>query len=536
MNNKYYQKLIFLILLITLSCNISRIEIENPYKNKKDFPYKASLHNHSKFHPEWSHAPIPSDKRLSDYRDYETYPKYGIVAITEHERLTLPSNTIPSGDLTDSSAPWGVKGILWIPGIETIIGHREKDSWDDNWRYEGDLFGEMLIINASGEQTEEIDWTIAKDNSAASGWIYTSRGLPPIIEFSFTGTGFNWIAKTDIEGGIAEVILNEKKIGEANLFSSKPIFKQVVFSISDLENKKHKLQIKYDRKGDSPVRFWAKINMDMITVIKPGGKLINYGANHSSITYLPFRYKHEAHPRGKGRSVEEPIRMLKEDGCFLVLSHPNSRLETTGESKGIQLWPSAGYTFHELDLIFGNQKKGILPMSHTPHAIEIGNQGYDFSDRTNFKNAEEKWDYLLKQGHRVMGTASDDSHGTSAFGGWIVVNTNAPSREDLELEDVMESLFSGNFYASQGPNIEIEVKKNKFTIKADKPALIEFISKEGVVKSENNQTLSTYVIKGDEEYVRGRVTREDSKWKEINGGGIGKKRSAWTNPIYVIKK
>ncbi len=228
--NKYYLSF-FLIVFLTVitSCNSSRWEIENPYENKKEFPYKASLHNHSQFHPEWSHAPVPSDKRLRDYRDYETQPKYGIVAITEHERITLPSNTTPRGNLPDNSAPWGVEGILWIPGNEDIIGHREKENWYDDWQYKGDIFGEMLIINASTDQTDEIDWTITKDDSTASGWLYTSRGLPPVIELTFTGIGFKWIAKTDSQGGIAGIYLDGQKVGEANLFSQEPSYKQVVF-------------------------------------------------------------------------------------------------------------------------------------------------------------------------------------------------------------------------------------------------------------------------------------------------------------------
>ena len=104
-----------------------------------------------------------------------------------------------------------------------------------------------------------------------------------------------------------------------------------------------------------------------------------------------------------------------------------------------------------------------------------------------------------------------------------MVNTNAQTRSDLTNEDVMESLFTGNFYASQGPNMEISLRKKKFTLKTDMPSLIEFIADGEVVHREENATSSTY-----------RITREDENWREVEGG-IGRKRSAWTNPVYITR-
>jgi hypothetical protein len=97
----------------------------------------------------------------------------------------------------------------------------------------------------------------------------------------------------------------------------------------------------------------------------------------------------------------------------------------------------------------------------------------------------------------------------------------------------MESLFTGNFYSSQGPNMDIDVKGNQFTITTNKPSKIEFISGGQVIYGADNVMRATYEIKGDEVYVRGRVTREDNDWPEI-GGGIGNVRSAWTNPLYIV--
>jgi hypothetical protein len=501
--------------------------IINPYENFKPFPYKATLHNHSAFHFEYTHAKEPPAKRLKDYRDFDTNPPYGIIGISDHERITTPWNTVPSGNVQGNDYPWGVGGILWIPGNESNIGNQST----------GGVFGDMVIVNVSTEITDEIDWEISQDSLSESGWLYISKSkeVPVSIELSFSGTGFRWIARKEPCGGIVSVFVDGKKTGEADLFSDDFSYNQEVFSLKGLENEEHFLQLVYERKGSSNERYMGIVNMDMIVVTKADGSQVKYGAQHQSLNYHPKVYKHAAHPRGEGRGVEEAFKSLGNDGCFLVLAHPNARLETEGEHKGTQLWSSAGYTYAELDSIFGNVEKGIPPLSYLPHAMEIGNKGYDFSLRTNFTNAEEKWDYVLKQGIRVMGTASDDTHGLVKPGGWVVVNTNAKYRRELTIPDVMECLFSGNYYSSQGPVMKISVDKKSFIIETDVPSLIEFISQGKVIYSEKNSSSATYKIKGNEEYVRGRVTQTNEKWEEIEKG-IGKKRSAWTNPVYIISE
>ena len=497
--------------------------IINPYEELKPYPYKATLHNHSAYHFEYTHGKEPPAERLRDYRDYDTEPPYGIVGLSDHTRITTPWNTVPSGIINGSDAPWGVDGILWIPGNESKIGNSKS----------GGVFGDLVIVNVSTENTEAIDWEISKDPLSESGWLYRSREVPASVELNFSGKGVKWIARKGPDGGIISVIIDGEKMGEVDLYSKTVSYKQEVYSLNGLVNKTHNLKLVYDHKGSSNEKYMGKMNMDMIIVTQADGNEKQIGAQNQSFNYQPRVYKHAAHPRGEGRSVELAIKMLRNDGCFLALAHPNARLETKGEHKGKQLWSSAGYTYAELDSIFGNVEKGIEPLSYLPHAMEIGNRGYDFSPRSNFINAEEKWDYLLKQGIRIMGTASDDTHGKVDPEGWVVVNTNAKARNELVVADVMESLFAGNYYSSQGPVINILVDEEKFTIQTDKSSLIEFISQGNVIFRKTSSTSATYKIKGNEGYIRGRVTRTDEKWREIDGG-IGKRRSAWTNPVYIV--
>jgi len=154
---------------------------------------------------------------------------------------------------------------------------------------------------------------------------------------------------------------------------------------------------------------------------------------------------------------------------------------------------------------------------------------------TNYTNAEEEWDYVLGKGKKVWGVASDDAHSLDMVAkGWNVVYTNASDVKSLTKEDIVDSLFKGNYYASQGPNLnEIKLEGNKLTVTGDKSGTIEFITKGGaVVQKSDNVITASYDIKGTEGYVRAKFTREDSSWKSI-GGGIGQKRSAWTNPFFI---
>ena len=173
------------------------------------------------------------------------------------------------------------------------------------------------------------------------------------------------------------------------------------------------------------------------------------------------------------------------------------------------------------------------PLPRLPIALEIGNQNGDFNAKTEFKNGEDKWDLLLGRGHRLFGTACDDAHAKQQFAGWVVVYVN-----EITHKDFMDSMLSGNFYASQGPAFtEIKLKDRDFTVSTDKPAKIEFIGKGGkVLKSLDNAVSGTYRIIGDEIYVRARITRECPEMKNVRGGGIGRRRSAWTNPLYINNK
>ncbi len=496
--------------------------ILNPYSGRKPFPYKASLHNHTQFHPEYMHSRVPADQRLKDYRDYDTWPPYGITAITDHNRVSTPDNTIIPGIPAENPHPWGVDDFLWIRGNETGIHNGPN----------GGLSGHLVVVNASDNQWSEPNWQSSDPPGPGTRPVMVSEEVPASVEFSFFGTAIEFISCKDDGGGIAKVWMNGEERREINFFSEQYLCDRVLYQETLSGDELHEIRIVYDRKGESKNRYEGHLIMGYFVIQDGRGGTDTIDARNAAVYLSPLKYVHADFPFRQEGSLQNLFKVLIHDGCFLVLAHPNSRLETEGPHKGKQLWSSSGYVYSELDMIFGNKEKRVPPMKYVPHALEIGNRGYDFSERTGYINAEEKWDYLLAQGHRVWGTASDDSHGNTPKEGWIVVYTRAEKRSQLELGDVMQSLFQGNFYASQGPVMEIGLKGTVLTISTDHPSLIEFISEKGVIKSVENSLTARYPFTGDEIYVRARVTRTDEQWRNVEGG-IGRTRSAWSNPFFV---
>jgi len=107
--------------------------------------------------------------------------------------------------------------------------------------------------------------------------------------------------------------------------------------------------------------------------------------------------------------------------------------------------------------------------------------------------------------------------------------------DELTQEEFMASLLSGNFYASQGPEITgIDVEGKTIIVTTVQPSLIEFIGRGGdILASFTEATRGAYLVRGDEIYVRARVTRDCPETGLEVGGGVGYRRSAWTNPFYL---
>ena len=153
-------------------------------------------------------------------------------------------------------------------------------------------------------------------------------------------------------------------------------------------------------------------------------------------------------------------------------------------------------------------------------------------------SAEEIWDRVLSTGLVIWGAAVDDSHHYHDFAperanpgrGWLMVQ--AP---ELSKEAIVDALASGRFYASTGVYLaELEQSEKAISLKVeqewarvwdnprnwDEVYRIEFIGRGGVTLADHVGEEATYRVRGDEGYVRARIT---------GSGGV----RAWTQPVFT---
>ena len=151
------------------------------------------------------------------------------------------------------------------------------------------------------------------------------------------------------------------------------------------------------------------------------------------------------------------------------------------------------------------------------HAVEVWNA----SCEAKHNRYEHRIDHLLSNGRRTYLTAVDDCHDVRH--GYCMTSSVNVFADALTLADIMDGLKSGNFYASSGALISsVSAAGKSVAVSVPAPSDIEFIGNGGTVMSAARATVNAaYAVRGDEKYVRVRVTR------------LSDRRMAWSNPIYV---
>lgn len=144
---------------------------------------------------------------------------------------------------------------------------------------------------------------------------------------------------------------------------------------------------------------------------------------------------------------------------------------------------------------------------------------------------EEVWDGLLSSGKRIYGIAVDDAHhfqGEFAADranpgrGWLSVRTSS-----LDARAVVTALDSGEFYASSGVTLsELTVSETTMQLriapKGDFKYTTTFIGQDGKVLAVDRSLTPRYVLRGNETYVRAKVT---------DSGGA----AAWVQPVFTSR-
>lgn len=103
---------------------------------------------------------------------------------------------------------------------------------------------------------------------------------------------------------------------------------------------------------------------------------------------------------------------------------------------------------------------------HGMHAMEICNYGCFVNGHTDYN--EKEYDQMLRGGERIFCIAADDNHNfnpltssySDSFGGFTMIKA-----DKLEYKCITDALLAGNFYASQGPEInELWIEDGKIHI------------------------------------------------------------------------
>lgn len=134
--------------------------------------------------------------------------------------------------------------------------------------------------------------------------------------------------------------------------------------------------------------------------------------------------------------------------------------------------------------------------------------------------SEMLWDSVMSVagGRPVYAVASDDNHyAKSKVGrGWIMVDS--PS---LTKEEIKDNIRKGNFYASTGIFLSsYSVTGKSINITTENGTQITFIGKFGKILKNSAGSAASYLIKGNEHYVRIRISDKEGKM-------------AWTQPFFI---
>lgn len=149
----------------------------------------------------------------------------------------------------------------------------------------------------------------------------------------------------------------------------------------------------------------------------------------------------------------------------------------------------------------------------------------------DWPSMEEVWDGLLSSGKRIFGIAVDDAH---HFQGEFSANRANPGRgwvailsPALETRALVSALDAGRFYASSGvtlanisasaTTLEVRIVPN-----GDFKYTTRFIGQDGKVLATDRSLTPQYTLKGNETYVRAKVT---------DSGGA----AAWVQPIFTTR-
>lgn len=188
---------------------------------------------------------------------------------------------------------------------------------------------------------------------------------------------------------------------------------------------------------------------------------------------------------------EKLLEDMAQTDALVILNHPNWQLRPHYRRE--ELEQRDGYYGIEI-------YNGVIERLH----------GYAIST--------DKWDYLLANGKRVLGFASDDSHNENDIGLaaiYVRTKTNSP-------QDIMSSIKSGNFYASSGAVIN-DIRMKDGVIEIETPDAQEI-----QVRSDGGKWIHRVTDKA----IRFDTNSIDASYIRFTVFGQGA-AMAWTQPFFL---
>lgn len=351
------------------------------------------------------------------------------------------------------------------------------------------------------------------------------------------------------------VLTDHNIIQEGENWKSLPENHPAILKTGNIEKKK-------DEKTSGNVNVRLKQLDEFRSEFEEKGKFILIPGNEITCpasVHLTSFYQEKALPAPKGgeadrsRMIGDAVRLVddyrRQSGrnTYPALAHPNFRWAITAEM-----------ILENPDLRFFEVYNGH---------VQVNNNGDKYRADT-----DRIWDIVLANrlqngGKMIYGLAVDDSHnyhlengykGNGPGKGWVMINSGKLSPESL-----LNALDKGDFYSSTGvalKDIRFNGKTLNVRIRSTEGVnyLTEFIGTRrnfntsssptldsagmeipnttrvysnqiGEILASSSSTEPSYTFKGDELYVRVRITSSADQTDPLSGNTIGKQR-AWVQP------
>jgi histidinol phosphatase-like PHP family hydrolase len=218
-----------------------------------------------------------------------------------------------------------------------------------------------------------------------------------------------------------------------------------------------------------------------------GKKYVRDGLWHIVANGLPLDFL----PASDQETAPELVNRALQAGAFVTIAHPD--------------WYSL--TFDE-----------IMSVSHA-HGVEIFNNSCHIEAGRGGGIAAA--DYLLQEKHKIVLTATDDSHFriNDAGGGWVMV-----AAKELSEQALLDALKKGQYYSSTGVEIlKFSINEKKVQLVCSPASHVCVAGSGSSSKYHNGQNLTSVELD---------LTNFNSDWFRITIiDCIG--RCAWTNPIWI---